>query len=293
MTPPPASGLHEPILRWYDDHARELPWRDPAASPWSVMVSEFMLQQTPVVRVLPVHAQWMERWPEPRSLAAERPGEAVRAWGRLGYPRRALRLHAAATAIAEHHDGEVPDSYEDLIALPGVGDYTAAAIAVFAHGKRHVVLDTNVRRVLARVSSAQEFPGPSVTKTERSLAESLLPPDDPTAATWSVALMELGALVCTAAAPRCGDCPVSDRCAWRAAGHPAYDGPPRRGQAWAGTDRQCRGRLLAVVRESEGAVHRTRLDAAWSEDDQRARCLAALVEDGLLAPVSPTTYALP
>ena len=293
MTPPPASGLHEPILRWYDDHARELPWRDPAASPWSVMVSEFMLQQTPVVRVLPVHAQWMERWPEPRSLAAERPGEAVRAWGRLGYPRRALRLHAAATAIAEHHDGEVPDSYEDLIALPGVGDYTAAAIAVFAHGKRHVVLDTNVRRVLARVSSAQEFPGPSVTKTERSLAESLLPPDDPTAATWSVALMELGALVCTAAAPRCGDCPVSDRCAWRAAGHPAYDGPPRRGQAWAGTDRQCRGRLLAVVRESEGAVHRTRLDAAWSEDDQRARCLAALVEDGLLAQVSPTTYALP
>ncbi len=293
MTPPPASGLHEPILRWYDDHARELPWRDAAASQWSVMVSEFMLQQTPVARVLPVHERWMELWPNPRSLAAERSGEAVRAWGRLGYPRRALRLHAAATAIAEHHDGEVPDSYEDLIALPGVGDYTAAAIAVFAHGKRHVVLDTNVRRVLARVTSAQEFPGPSVTKAERSLAEGLLPPDDRTAATWSVALMELGALVCTAATPRCGECPVSDRCAWRAAGHPAYDGPPRRGQAWAGTDRQCRGRLLAVVRESDGAVHQTRLDAAWSEDDQRTRCLAGLVEDGLLAQVSPTTYALP
>jgi A/G-specific adenine glycosylase len=293
MTAPPASGLHEPLLRWYDDHARELPWRSPSAGPWSVMVSEFMLQQTPVARVLPVHEQWLERWPTPAALAAERSGEAVRAWGRLGYPRRALRLHAAATAIVEKHGGEVPDSYEDLIALPGVGDYTAAAIAVFAHGRRHAVLDTNVRRVLARVASAQEFPGASVTRAERSLAESLLPADEPTAATWSVALMELGALVCTAATPRCGDCPVNDLCAWRAAGHPAYDGPPRRGQAWAGTDRQCRGRLLALVRESEGPVHRNRLDAVWPEHDQRVRCLAGLVDDGLVTQVSASTYALP
>ena len=293
MTPPSASGLHEPILRWYDDHARELPWRSATADAWSVMVSEFMLQQTPVARVLPVHEQWLERWPTPGALAAERPGEAVRAWGRLGYPRRALRLHAAATAISDLHGGMVPDSYADLIALPGVGDYTASAIALLAHCKRHAVLDTNVRRVLARVASAREFPGPSVTKAERSLAESLLPPDDPTAATWSVALMELGALVCTATTPRCGDCPVSELCAWRAAGHPAYDGPPRRGQAWAGTDRQCRGQLLAVAREHEGAVHRRRFDAAWPQDDQRARCLATLVADGLLAQVSPDTYALP
>lgn len=293
MTPPSASCLHAPILRWYDDHARELPWRSATADAWSVMVSEFMLQQTPVARVLPVHQQWLERWPTPGTLAAERPGEAVRAWGRLGYPRRALRLHAAATAITDLHGGVVPDSYEDLIALPGVGDYTASAIAVFAHGKRHAVLDTNVRRVLARVASAREYPGPSVTKAERLLAESLLPPDDPTAATWSVALMELGALVCTATTPRCGDCPVSELCAWRTAGHPAYDGPPRRGQAWAGTDRQCRGRLLAVARDDEGAVHRSRFDAAWPDDDQRARCLATLVADGLLAQVSQDTYALP
>jgi A/G-specific adenine glycosylase len=293
MTPAPTSCLHEPILRWYDEHARELPWRSPTAGPWSVMVSEFMLQQTPVARVLPVHEQWLERWPTPGSLAEERPGEAVRAWGRLGYPRRALRLHAAATAIVERHEGEVPSSYEDLLALPGVGDYTAAAIAVFAHGRRHAVLDTNVRRVLARVASARQFPGPSVTRAERFLAESHLPADDPTAATWSVALMELGALVCTAAAPRCGDCPVSDRCGWRGAGHPAYDGPPRRGQVWAGTDRQCRGRLLGVVRDSEGPVHRSRLDATWPEEAQRTRCLAALVEDGLLTQVSPGTYALP
>ena len=235
MTLPPTSGLHEPILRWYDDHARELPWRDPGAGPWSVMVSEFMLQQTPVVRVLPVHERWLERWPTPGDLAAERPGEAVRAWGRLGYPRRALRLHAAATAIVEHHDGEVPNSYEDLIALPGVGDYTAAAIAVFAHGMRHAVLDTNVRRVLARVASAREFPGPSVTRAERSLAESLLPAEDPTAATWSVALMELGALVCTARVARCDVCPVAGVCASAPAnvrpkrGAPAHPAPrPRR-----------------------------------------------------------------
>lgn len=287
------SDLHEPVLDWYDEHARDLPWRRPEASPWSVMVSELMLQQTPVARVLPVHAAWLERWPTPADLAAEPSGEAVRAWGRLGYPRRALRLHAAATAIVEQHAGEVPSSYDDLLALPGVGDYTAAAIASFAFGRRHVVLDTNVRRVLARVVQGVELPGTAVTKAEREVATELLPDDDATAATWAVAVMELGALVCTAANPRCAQCPVADRCAWVAAGRPAYDGPPRKVQTWAGTDRQCRGRLLAVLRDSEGPVDRSRLDAAWSEDVQRTRCLASLVEDGLVVAVGPQTYALP
>jgi len=281
------SDLHEPVLRWYDEHARDLPWRGPQATPWSVMVSEFMLQQTPVARVLPVHAQWLERWPTPGALAAEPSGEAVRAWGRLGYPRRALRLHAAATVVVERHGGEVPASYDDLLALPGVGDYTAAAIATFAHGRRHVVLDTNVRRVLARTVQGVELPAASVSRAEREVALDLLPVDEPTAATWSVALMELGALVCTASRPRCEACPVRDLCAWRAAGHPAYDGPPRKVQTWAGTDRQCRGRLLAVLRDSDGPVHRSRLDAAWSEDVQRARCLASLVEDGLVVAAGP------
>jgi A/G-specific adenine glycosylase len=289
----PMSDLHGPILAWYDEHARELPWRSTSASAWSVMVSEFMLQQTPVARVLPVHEEWLRRWPTPGDLAAEAPGEAVRAWGRLGYPRRALRLHAAATVIAEQHGGDVPASYDDLLALPGVGDYTAAAIATFAHGRRHVVLDTNVRRVLGRVAAGVEFPAPSVTRGERTLAADLLPHDEPTAATWSVAVMELGALVCTAANPRCDTCPVADLCAWRAAGHPAYDGPPRRGQAWAGTDRQCRGRLLAVVRDAEGEVAQDRLDAAWSEELQRARCLAGLVEDGLVVRTAAGAYTLP
>jgi A/G-specific adenine glycosylase len=287
------SDLHAPILAWYDEHARELPWRGADASPWSVMVSEFMLQQTPVNRVLPVHAEWLRRWPTPADLAAEPTGEAVRAWGRLGYPRRALRLHAAATAIVEQHDGQVPSSYDDLKALPGIGDYTAAAIASFAHGQRHVVLDTNVRRVFARTIQGVEFPSTAVTRAEREVALEVLPDDEPTAATWAVAVMELGALVCTAANPRCGDCPVADLCAWRAAGHPAYDGPPRKVQTWAGTDRQCRGRLLAVLRDSDGPVHRSALDAAWSEEGQRVRCLASLVEDGLVAHAGPDTYALP
>jgi A/G-specific adenine glycosylase len=285
------SDLHEPVLSWYDEHARELPWRGPQASAWSVMVSEFMLQQTPVSRVLPVHEQWLTRWPSPAALAAEPTGEAVRAWGRLGYPRRALRLHAAATMIVERHGGEVPASYDDLKALPGVGDYTAAAIATFAYGRRHVVLDTNVRRVLARAIQGVEFPAPAVTRAEREVALHVLPGDD--APTWSVAVMELGALVCTASNPRCGDCPIADLCAWRAAGHPPYDGPPRMVQAWAGTDRQCRGHLLAVLRDSDGPVHRSRLDTVWNDEGQRVRCLASLVEDGLVAHAGPESYTLP
>ncbi|MFE6647846.1 A/G-specific adenine glycosylase [Nocardioides sp. NPDC057772] len=285
--------LHDAVLDWYDANARDLPWRTATATPWSVMVSEFMLQQTPVSRVLPVHEAWLERWPTPADLAAEPTGEAVRAWGRLGYPRRALRLHAAATAIVEHHGGEVPDSYDELIALPGVGDYTAAAIATFAYGKRHVVLDTNVRRVFARTLSGVEFPAQSVNKVERELAAGVLPQDEPTAATWSVAVMELGALVCTAANPSCARCPVADLCAWRAAGHPAYDGPPRKVQTWAGTDRQCRGRLLAVLRDADSPVHRSRLDVVWSDEAQRKRALEGLLKDNLAAEVEPDFFALP
>ncbi len=287
------SDLHEPVLDWYDDHARDLPWRGPGASAWSVMVSEFMLQQTPVARVLPVHELWLQRWPTPADLAAESTGEAVRAWGRLGYPRRALRLHAAATVIAQQYGNEVPSSYDDLLALPGVGDYTAAAIATFAYGRRHVVLDTNVRRVLGRTIAGVEFPAASLTRAEREAALEVLPVDESTAATWSVAVMELGALVCTAANPRCDDCPVADLCAWRAAGHPAYDGPPRKVQTWAGTDRQCRGRLLAVLRDSEGPVHRSQLDLAWAQEVQRVRCLAGLIADRLVVATGPDTYALP
>ena len=281
------------VLAWYDDHARDLPWRDPSASPWAVMVSEFMLQQTPVARVLPVYVQWLERWPQPADLAAVPSGEAVRAWGRLGYPRRALRLHAAATEIVRSHGGQVPASYDDLLALPGIGDYTAAAIASFAFGQRHVVLDTNVRRVLARTLSGVELPTAAVTRAERELASTVLPHDEATAATWSVAVMELGAVVCVAGTPHCAACPVADLCTWRSAGYPPYDGPPRRGQTYDGTDRQCRGRILALAREDHAPVHRSRIEAVWSGDAQRERCLESLLDDGLLVRVEGDEYALP
>lgn len=286
-----ASALHAPVLQWYADHARELPWRGPGATPWRVVVSELMLQQTPVARVVPVFEAWLERWPTPADLAAAPSGEAVRQWGRLGYPRRALRLHSAATAMVERHGGEVPATYDELLALPGVGDYTASAVASFAFGARHAVLDTNVRRVLARAVGGVEQPGASITKAERERAEALLPGADD-APTWAVAVMELGALVCTARAPRCTDCPLVERCAWVRAGKPAYDGPPRRGQAWAGTDRQVRGRLMAVLREAEGSVPADRLARAWHEPVQRERALAGLLEDGLVVRVDDR-YALP
>lgn len=292
MDAPDPATLHDAVLGWYDVHARDLPWRGTSATPWSVMVSEFMLQQTPVVRVLPVHAAWLERWPAPADLAADTTGEAVRMWGRLGYPRRALRLHAAATAIVEHHGGEVPSSYDDLLALPGVGDYTASAIASFAFGRRHVVLDTNVRRVLTRVVAGAEQPAQAVTRAEREVATALLPKDPATAATWAVATMELGALVCTARRPACDACPVARLCAWRATGYPAHDGPPRRGQAWAGTDRQCRGRIMSLARDAD-SVGAAQLEAAWPEDEQRRRCLAGLVADGLLTQITPGRWALP
>ncbi|MCD0486396.1 A/G-specific adenine glycosylase [Streptacidiphilus sp. ASG 303] len=289
----PLPLLHSTVLDWYAEHARDLPWRAPDATPWAVMVSEFMLQQTPVKRVLPAYDAWLERWPTPAALAADPPGEAVRMWGRLGYPRRALRLHAAAAAITERHGGAVPSDHAELLALPGVGEYTAAAVASFAFRQRHAVLDTNVRRVFARLVEGVEYPPTATTAAERRTATALLPDDEETAATWAVAVMELGALVCTARTPRCGGCPVAAGCAWRLAGSPPHDGPPRRGQTYAGTDRQVRGRLLAVLREAHGEVAQAALDAVWDEPVQRARALDGLVADGLVEPVGQGLYRLP
>lgn len=290
---PDSPPLHAPVLQWYGANARRLPWREPDAGPWAVLVSEFMLQQTPVVRVLPAYAEWLARWPTPSALASAAPGEAVRAWGRLGYPRRALRLHAAARAIVERHGGVVPDDHAALLALPGVGTYTAAAVASFAFGRRHAVVDTNVRRLYARAVGGVAHPTPSPTAADLRRAESLLPDEPRVAARWAVATMELGALVCTARAPRCGECPISARCAWQLAGRPAYDGPPRRGQTYDGTDRQARGRLLAVLRDAEGAVPKARLDQAWPEPAQRERALDGLIADGLVEPLARRRYRLP
>ncbi|MET9535010.1 A/G-specific adenine glycosylase [Streptomyces sp. NPDC006649] len=288
-----AAALHSSVITWFGAHARDLPWRRPEAGAWGVMVSEFMLQQTPVARVLPVYEQWLARWPRPADLAAEAPGEAVRAWGRLGYPRRALRLHGAAHAITERHGGEVPSEHGQLISLPGIGEYTAAAVASFAYGRRHAVLDTNVRRVFARAVTGVEYPPNATTAAERRLARTLLPDDETTAARWAAASMELGALVCTAKSPECGRCPIAAQCAWRLAGKPAHVGAPRRGQTYAGTDRQVRGKLLAVLRDASGAVPQSQLDAVWHEPVQRARALDGLVADGLVEPLADGVYRLP
>lgn len=279
------------LVAWYGGAARDLPWRRPEAGPWAVLVSEVMLQQTPVARVLPVYQAWLERWPTPAALSESGVGEAVRQWGRLGYPRRALRLHAAAVAIAERHGGQVPGTVEQLLALPGVGDYTARAVAVFALRQRHPVVDTNVRRVVARlVEGVADAP---VTRADLTLVAGLLPVAAGPAARASIALMELGALVCTARAPRCGHCPVASRCAWLAAGSPPLPGPVRRAQAWAGTDRQVRGRLLAVLRDADRPVPPDRLAPVWDEPVQRARALGSLLADGLVEELSDGSYALP
>lgn len=279
------------VTAWYAEAARDLPWRRPGVDAWAVLVSEVMLQQTPVARVVEPYAAWLARWPTPAALAADPAGEAVRMWGRLGYPRRALRLHAAAVAVVEQHGGVLPVAVADLLALPGVGDYTARAVAAFAHGQRVPVVDTNVRRVVARVVEGRA--DAPVSRRDLALVESLLPEDAEAAATASVAFMELGALVCTARAPRCGVCPVQALCAWAAAGRPELAAPVRRPQGYAGTDRQVRGRLLAVLRDAPEPVAAELLEQVWDEPVQRARALDGLVADGLVDPLPDGTYALP
>jgi A/G-specific adenine glycosylase len=283
---------HEAVLSWYETHRRDLPWRRPGASPWAVLVSEIMLQQTPVARVLPAYRAWLERWPTPAALAAEPPGEAVRQWGRLGYPRRALRLHETARMLTERHGGEVPACHRELLTLPGIGGYTAAAVASFAFGQRHAVLDTNVRRVLARLKGGTEFAARSLSVAEARLAESLLPVEPAVAARWSVAVMELGALVCTAVRPRCTECPVAADCSWLRGGRPPA-ATRRSSQRYAGTDRQCRGRLLAVLREARRPVSGDRLASAWPDPARRARALDGLVADGLVEVTADGAFTLP
>ena len=272
------------VIEWFGAHARDLPWRRADCSAWGVLVSEVMLQQTPVARVLPVWHTWMTRWPTPAALAEATQADAVRAWERLGYPRRAKRLWECAGVIVERHGGEVPADAAELRALPGVGEYTASAVEAFAFGRRSIVLDTNVRRVLARAWMGVPLPGPSPSRAERALAAQVSPLEPAAAAAWAAASMELGALVCVARAPRCGDCPLRASCTWVAKGSLGLDQAPRRTQAWAGTDRQVRGRVLAVLRAADAPVviaGRPVLEDV--EPGQLDRCVASLVADGLIA----------
>jgi A/G-specific adenine glycosylase len=270
------------VTDWFGVHARDLPWRRPGFSAWGTLVSEFMLQQTQVARVVPILEEWLHRWPNPSDLAAAPPSEVLRAWGSLGYPRRALALHACATAIAEQHGDVVPDDVDVLLALPGVGDYTARAIAVFAHGHRHPVVDTNVRRVLARAVQGVALPGAPNARRDLPAMAALLPEGREEQRAFNAGTMELGAIVCTARAPRCDECPLADVCAWRLAGFPVHDGPaPRRQARFEGSDRQLRGRVMAELRVSDVPVTDAELAQVLPDTAVRARILAALAVDGL------------
>lgn len=281
------------LLSWFDRAGRSLPWRGDEVGPWEILLCEVMSQQTPVARVEPVWRAWLERWPGPADLAAAAPADVIRMWGKLGYPRRALRLQECALVVVDRHDGRVPTDVDALLSLPGVGDYTARAVACFAYGQRVPVVDTNVRRVVARAVAGQGEPGPPAQARDLAAVGALIPPDAATAARFAVAVMELGALVCTARAPRCAQCPLLDQCAWVLAGRPAYTGPTPRPQRFAGTDRQVRGRLLDVLRDSDGPVEPAALDAVWAEPIQRARALDGLIVDGLVEATEDGRFALP
>jgi A/G-specific adenine glycosylase len=239
--------------------------------------------------VEPIWQDWVRRWPTASATAAASQADVLRAWGKLGYPRRAKRLHECATAIVHDHGGVVPSDVETLRGLPGIGEYTARAVACFAFGQRVPVVDTNVRRVVARAVRGAADAAPHRRDIDEVAA---LLPDDETATVFSAALMELGAIVCSAQSPRCGLCPLIE-CAWRKAGHPPLDRPVRRPQTYAGTDRQARGRLLDVLRGNEFPVSRTDLDVAWLTDsEQRDRALASLLADGLVEQTADGRYAL-
>ncbi|MGQ9347621.1 MULTISPECIES: A/G-specific adenine glycosylase [Mycolicibacterium] len=291
IVPEPVSMIDpNELIRWYGTAQRDLAWRRPGVSAWQILVSEFMLQQTPVARVEPIWLDWVSRWPTPSATAAASAADILRAWGKLGYPRRAKRLHECATVIATEHGDVVPDDVDTLLTLPGVGTYTARAVACFAYRQRVPVVDTNVRRVVARAVHGLHDAGPPSTRDLADVAALL--PDDDTAPHFSIAVMELGATVCTARAPRCGVCPLT-HCAWRSRGFPAGTGPARRVQRYAGTDRQVRGRLLDVLRDNASPVTRAELDVAWTTDPaQRDRALDSLLVDGLVEQTADGRFAL-
>ena len=281
------SSLHQPVLAWYKKNKRDLPWRNTDA--WGVLVSEIMLQQTPVARVLPVYIEWMKRWPTPAALAAASPAQIITAWGRLGYPRRALRLHECAKVISTQYKGRIPDTQSELRELPGIGDYTSAAIIAFAFDKRSLVLDINIRRLFARVLDGIEVPTAAPTKSERLDREKLIPSKNPHV--WAAATMELGALICTSKNPKCGQCPLADQCIWRSLDYPLSD-QPKRTQSWHGTDRQCRGVIVQALRENP-SLAKKEIMQLWDVPSQVEKAILTLLEDGLVVEQKGQRFSLP
>ena len=275
------------IFQWFKKNKRDLPWRK--ADAWGILVSEFMLQQTPVNRVLPVYNQWMQKWPTAAALAKATPAEVITAWGRLGYPRRALRLHECAKEIISHHSGKIPTTESELRKLPGVGEYTAAAMVAFAFSQKSLVLDINIRRLFARLYDGVQSPTNAATKEEKARYEQLIPKKDPHI--WAAATMELGALVCTSQSPKCAVCPVSAHCLWRSLDYPQSEIVKRR-QTWHGTDRQCRGAIVQSLRENE-ILTRTQIQELWDVPSQLEKAILTLLDDGLIEARGRNKFSLP
>lgn len=293
--------MFDAVTTWYRHNRRDLPMRSDHVSPWATLVFEVMSQQTPIPRVQPIWERWMERWPTPVDLARARRSDVLVAWDHLGYPSRALRLHTCAQAIANRPGSRVPADMDALLELPGIGPYTASAVASFSFHQRVPVLDTNIRRVLTRVFDGRQFARKSApSRAEQNRAWSLLPDEGDACALWNVAIMELGALVCTQRAPLCDQCPISKRCRWLADGQPA-DAVKPRGQAWAGTDRQARGRVMALLRDAHASsAERVGRDAViqaatlpGAPADQAVQVVDSLVNDGLIEVDRRGTYGLP
>lgn len=319
---PETRPLIDAVNTWFIHNYRNLPWRDSSCSAWGILLSEVMSQQTPVSRVQPQWQQWMKRWPTPTAFASATKDEVLRAWDRLGYPRRALNLHAAAQAMVDTYDGEVPDNEHALVSLPGIGAYTSRAVACFAFGWAVPIVDTNIRRVIARAIKGQflvDKPRAQDTQDMRDLLpvcdirgprkvtdiiHALSPCPDETPALSDLeasvlagaSVMELGALVCTAKTAKCEECPLLPHCAWVRAGKPQpsqdqITAAKARVQKFEGTDRQVRGRIMAILRRHPHAT----LDAfqAVSQDiKQRDRALASLIADGLVV-CQDQLYSLP
>jgi A/G-specific adenine glycosylase len=275
------------ITNWFKKNQRDLPWRKTDA--WGVLVSEIMLQQTPVARVLPVYTEWMKRWPTPRDMAKASGGDVITAWGRLGYPRRALRLLECAKVISSDYNNRIPEAEMELRKLPGIGEYTAAAIVAFAFKERSLVLDINIRRLFARAIDGVEVPTSSINKSERKDRAALIPTRNPHL--WAAATMELGALICTAAKPKCELCPIANQCRWRSLDYPKSDAP-KRTQSWNGTDRQCRGVIVQALRENK-TVSKKELSKLWSLQPQFERARVSLEKDGLITSPKKSYYSLP
>ena len=301
------------LFDWWSRYARDLPWRFGRTTPWGVLVSEVMSQQTQMSRVVPYWTAWMRVWPDAASLAAAPKAEVITAWGRLGYPRRALRLQECARQVAGQYADRLPRDYDQLVALPGIGDYTASAVMSFAYGERIAVIDTNIRRVLSRVFLGRESKGGAASREERQLAWQVLPEDEdpeasdhrvngddrletadpqirsaawrePPSARWNQAVMELGATVCMARKPACDICPLAGHCRFLKDGLPGLGaGRTRPRQRFVGTDRQVRGAILQALRRASGApVSRKDLKSLCEDEIRLDRCIASLDEDGLL-----------